>query len=60
MSDISRNLDDLHWPEGSKKIHIVHVESPNTIFVRDNELESKWNANYDKIQGALVLKSFER
>ena len=36
-------VEDLWPPQGSRKIHIVHVESPSEIFVRDEILEDKWS-----------------
>ena len=36
-------VEDLWPPQGSRKIHIVHVESPSEIFVRDEIMEDKWS-----------------
>ena len=36
-------VEGLWPPQGSRKIHIVHVESPSEIFVRDEILEDKWS-----------------
>ena len=40
--------EELWPPKGSRKIHIVHVESPSEIFVRDETLEEK-NEDIEKI-----------
>ena len=36
-------IEGLWPPQGSRKIHIVHVESPSEIFVRDEIMEDKWS-----------------
>ena len=36
-------IESLWPPQGSRKIHIVHVESPSEIFVRDEIMEDKWS-----------------
>ena len=36
-------VEGLWPPQGSRKIHIVHVESPSEIFVRDEIMEDKWS-----------------
>ena len=46
---------EIVWPpEGSRKIHIVHVESPSEIFVRDQFLENEWNKLEEEFKTIMV------
>ena len=46
--------EELWPPKGSRKIHIVHVESPSEIFVRDETLEEKWNLREEMFKRVMV------
>jgi len=43
------------WPpKGSRKVHIVHVESPSEIYVRDETLQEKWNVREEMFKRVMV------
>ena len=47
--------EEVVWPpEGSRKIYITHVESPSEIFVRDQNLEDKWNNLEEEFKTIMV------
>ena len=48
-------IEGLWPPQGSRKIHIVHVESPSEIFVRDEILEDKWSQREEDFKRVLFI-----
>ena len=42
------------WPLGSRKIHVINVESPDEIWIRDDLLEEKWYQEERRINDILL------